>query len=54
MDVETNADTERLDWLGGDGDYSRLEDVRWMMINDRVDIREAIDHLRMHHCGSGC
>ncbi len=41
---EVYNDHDRLVWLGVDA--SRLEDVRWTMINDDVDIRAAIDKLR--------
>ena len=41
--IERLSDTARLDWLGGDPD--RVESVRWTMINEDMDAREAIDHL---------
>lgn len=36
-------DTERIDWL--DVDDTRLEDVRFRMINEDENIREAIDAM---------
>lgn len=37
------TDEQRLNWLNEDTE--RLEDVRGYMVNEEVDIREAIDRL---------